>query len=127
MAAVYGVPTGTALGGGILYNKKVFADHGLKVPTTWAEFEANNEALKAAGVAPVGQTYKDTWTSQLFVLADYYNVQAAVPDFATQYTGNKLKYADDAGRAGGLPAPPGGHSTRAGGSRTSAPRPSTTA
>ncbi len=90
---IYGVPTGTALGGGILYNKKVFADHGLKVPTTWAEFEANNDALKTAGVAPVGQTYKDTWTSQLFVLADYYNVQAAVPDFATQYTGNKLTTA----------------------------------
>ena len=90
---IYGVPTGTALGGGILYNKKVFADHGLKVPTTWAEFAANNDALKAAGVAAVGQTYKDTWTSQLFVLADYYNVQAAVPDFATQYTGNKLTTA----------------------------------
>jgi raffinose/stachyose/melibiose transport system substrate-binding protein len=90
---IYGVPTGTALGGGILYNKKVFEANGLKVPTTWAEFEANNDALKAAGVAPVGQTYKDTWTSQLFVLADYYNVQAAVPDFADQYTGNKLKTA----------------------------------
>jgi raffinose/stachyose/melibiose transport system substrate-binding protein len=90
---IYGVPTGTALGGGILYNKKVFESNGLKVPTTWAEFEANNDALKAAGVAPVGQTYKDTWTSQLFVLADYYNVQAAVPDFADQYTGNKLKTA----------------------------------
>jgi raffinose/stachyose/melibiose transport system substrate-binding protein len=90
---IYGVPTGTAMGGGILYNKKVFEANGLKVPTTWAEFAANNDALKAAGVAPVGQTYKDTWTSQLFVLADYYNVQAAVPDFATQYTGNQLKTA----------------------------------
>ena len=94
-SGIYGVPTGTAMGGGILYNKKVFADHNLKVPTTWAEFAANNDALKAAGVAPVGQTYggTDTWTSQLFVLADYYNVQAAVPDFAAQYTGNKLKTA----------------------------------
>ncbi len=34
-----------------------------------------------------------TWTSQLFVLADYYNVQAAIPDFAEQYTANKIKYA----------------------------------
>ena len=34
-----------------------------------------------------------TWTSQLFVLADYYNVQTAVPDFAEQYTNNQAKYA----------------------------------
>ena len=43
---------------------------------------------------PGRATYGDTWTSQLFVLADYYNVQAAVPDFAEQYTANKAKYAD---------------------------------
>lgn len=90
---IYGVPVGTAMGGGILYNKKIYADLGLSVPTTWAEFEANNEAIKAAGIAPVGATFADTWTSQLFVLADYYNVQAAIPDFAEQYTNNKIKYA----------------------------------
>ena len=93
---IFGVPSGTAMGGGILYNKKIFADNGLKVPTTWAEFAANNDKLKAAGIAPVGATYKapDTWTSQLFVLADYCNVQAALPNFATDYTNNKIKYAD---------------------------------
>ena len=70
--------------------------NGLTVPTTWAEFAANNDKLKAAGITPVGATYKapDTWTSQLFVLADYCNVQAAVPNFATDYTNNKIKYAD---------------------------------
>ena len=46
---IFGVPSGTAMGGGILYNKKIFADNGLTVPTTWAEFEANNDKLKAAG------------------------------------------------------------------------------
>ena len=93
---IFGVPSGTAMGGGILYNKKIFDAQGLKVPTTWAEFEANNDKLKAAGITPVGATYKapDTWTSQLFVLADYCNVQAALPSFATDYTNNKIKYAD---------------------------------
>jgi raffinose/stachyose/melibiose transport system substrate-binding protein len=90
---VYGVPLGTGMGGGILYSKKIYSDLGLSVPTTWAEFEANNEKIKAAGIAPVGQTYKDSWTAQLFVLADYYNVQAAIPDFASQFTNNKIKYA----------------------------------
>jgi raffinose/stachyose/melibiose transport system substrate-binding protein len=90
---VFGVPTGTALGGGILYNKKIYEQLGLSVPKTWAEFEANNEKIKAAGIAPVGATYGDTWTSQLFVLADYCNVQQANPNFAADYTNNKAKYA----------------------------------
>lgn len=91
--AVFGVPTGTGMGGGILYNKAVYADLGLSVPTTWEEFAANNAIIKEAGIAPVLATFGDTWTSQLFVLADYYNVEQAVPGFADQYTANEAKYA----------------------------------
>ncbi|MBZ0282061.1 MAG: ABC transporter substrate-binding protein [Anaerolineae bacterium] len=90
---IFGVPTGTAMGGGILYNKAVYEELGLSVPTTWAEFAANNETILAAGIPPVLATFGDTWTSQLFVLGDYYNVAQAVPDFAEQYTGNEAKYA----------------------------------
>lgn len=90
---VFGVPTGTALGGGILYNKKIYEQLGLSVPKTWAEFESNNEKIKEAGIAPVGATYGDTWTSQLFVLADYCNVQQSNSNFAADYTNNKAKYA----------------------------------
>jgi len=94
---VYGVPQGTVMGGGILYNKDVYSKLGLSIPKTWAEFEANNEKIKAAGITPVIETFKapDTWTSQLFVLADYYNVQLANPNFAKDYTANKVKYATD--------------------------------
>jgi raffinose/stachyose/melibiose transport system substrate-binding protein len=87
------VPFGTAMAGGIFYNRKIYQDLGLSVPKTWAEFMANNEKVKAAGKVAVAQTYRDTWTSQLFVLADYYNLQAAVPNFAADYTANKAKYA----------------------------------
>jgi raffinose/stachyose/melibiose transport system substrate-binding protein len=90
---VYGVPEEAAMGGGILYNKKIYADLGLSVPKSWAEFMANNAKIKAAGKVPVIQTFGDTWTSQLFVLADYFNVQKAVPDFAQKYTANQAKYA----------------------------------
>jgi raffinose/stachyose/melibiose transport system substrate-binding protein len=90
---VYGVPIGTAMGGGIFYNRKIYKDLGLSIPKTWAEFMANNAKIKAAGKIAVAQTYKDTWTSQLFVLADYYNVQAQLPNFARDYTANKAKYA----------------------------------
>ena len=43
---IFGVPSGTAMGGGILYNKKIFADNGLKVPTTFAaSFKAAADCL----------------------------------------------------------------------------------
>jgi len=90
---VYGAPEEAAMGGGVLYNKKIYAELGLSVPKSWAEFMANNEAIKQAGQVAVIQTFGDTWTSQLFVLADYYNVQVEVPDFAEKYTANQAKYA----------------------------------
>ena len=63
------------------------------MPITWEEFAANNEALKEAGITPVGASFGTTWTSQLFVLADYHNVAQAEPNFAEDYTANKAKYA----------------------------------
>jgi raffinose/stachyose/melibiose transport system substrate-binding protein len=91
----YGVPVGTATGGAILYNMDVYADLGLEVPTTWDEFMANNQEIKAAGIDPVIQTYADTWTSQLFVLGDFHNVAAADPDWAEKYTAGEVKYAEE--------------------------------
>lgn len=90
---IFGVPTGTAMGGGVLYNKKVFASAGVTPPKSWADFEAAATKLKAAGIPPVIQSYGDSWTSQLFVLADNYNVMQAVPDWPNTYTHNKAQYA----------------------------------
>lgn len=94
---VYAGPLGPAMGGGILYSKTIYDKLGLTIPTTWDEFMANNAKIKAAGIAPVIQSYGDTWTSQLFVLADYHNVAAVNPDWASQYTANdpNAKYVDD--------------------------------
>ncbi len=93
----YGAPIGTTSSGGVLYNKKVYADLGLKVPTSWAEFRSNNEKIKAAGkVTPIYQSYASafTWTAQLFVLGDFANVAAQDPNFAANYTAGKAKYVD---------------------------------
>jgi raffinose/stachyose/melibiose transport system substrate-binding protein len=99
---VYGVPYGTAFGGGVMYNQKVFDQLGLQVPTTWAEFGTVAEAIKAAGISPVIQTYGETWTSQLFVLGDFHNVAAAEPTWADDYTANKAKYATDPAAVAGF-------------------------
>jgi len=93
---VYGVPYGPSMGGGIFYNRAIYAELGLSVPLSWDAFMANNAAIKQAGYVPVVQTYGTTWSSQLFVLGDFFNVQAAEPDFATRYTNNEAKYATSA-------------------------------
>ncbi len=90
---LYGAPFGSSFAGGIMYNKKVYAKLGLSIPTTWAEFISNSEKIKAAGIVPIIQTYGDTWTSQLFVLADFANIAAQDKNWATNYTNNKAKYA----------------------------------
>ncbi len=91
---LYGGPWGSAQGGAVLYNIPVYKKLGLEIPKTWDEFMKNNEAVKkAGGIAPVEQSYGETWTSQLFVLGDYHNVEAQVPDFAAQYTAGQVKYA----------------------------------
>lgn len=90
---VYGVPVGTSFGGGVLYNRQIYEDQGLEVPTTWDEFAANNDQLLDAGITPLGASYGTTWTSQVLVLADFYNVAQAEPSFAEDYTANEAKYA----------------------------------
>jgi raffinose/stachyose/melibiose transport system substrate-binding protein len=92
---LYGAPIESSFGGGILYNKKIYERLGLQVPTTWSEFMANNAKIKAAGIDPVIQTYQDTWTSQLLVLADYHNIAAADPGWAQKYTAGQVKYAQE--------------------------------
>lgn len=92
---LYGAPSGTSRGGVVLYNKKVYEDLGLKVPTSWDEFAANNDKIKAAGKTAVIQSYGTDWTSQLFVLADFGNVLAQDPEWGDAYTNGERKYADE--------------------------------
>ncbi|GAA4158130.1 hypothetical protein GCM10022286_10560 [Gryllotalpicola daejeonensis] len=94
---LYGAPQGTTFDGGVMYNKKVYAQLGLSVPQTWDDFISNSEKIKAAGITPILASYGDTWTSQLFVLADFANVAAQDKNWADDYTDNKsnAKYAKE--------------------------------
>ena len=92
---LYGAPFGGSIGGGVLYNRKIYEQLGLEVPKTWAEFMANNAKIKAEGIDPVIQTYQETWTSQLLVLANHHNVAAADPGWAEKYTANQAKFAQE--------------------------------
>ena len=50
------------MGASVIYNKTLFAEHGIEVPTTWDELIAAADTLQAAGVTPFYATLKDDWT-----------------------------------------------------------------
>jgi raffinose/stachyose/melibiose transport system substrate-binding protein len=57
---IYGLPMEQDLMG-VYYNKDLFAEHGLAVPTTYAEFQALVEKLKEEGIVPVAFGNRDRW------------------------------------------------------------------
>jgi raffinose/stachyose/melibiose transport system substrate-binding protein len=73
---VYVVPTGLSYYTGVFYNKDIFADNGLDVPTTYSEFEDVIDTLKEAGVTPIGIGGKDGWPGAMPMQA---SVQSLFP------------------------------------------------
>uniref|UniRef100_UPI003FEFD219 ABC transporter substrate-binding protein n=1 Tax=Blautia sp. TaxID=1955243 RepID=UPI003FEFD219 len=57
----YGVPYATN-SSGIIYNKDIFAENSVEIPTTFSELMEACEKLEAAGVTPFELTFKDAWT-----------------------------------------------------------------
>ena len=49
---------------GVVYNKDLFAQHNVQVPTTWTELLAACKTFQAAGITPIYMTIRDPWTIQ---------------------------------------------------------------
>lgn len=60
----YGVPLNIS-STQFFFNKKIFADQGLEIPTTWDEFIEVNEKLLAAGITPIAMGTKESWLLSL--------------------------------------------------------------
>ncbi|MHA6512525.1 ABC transporter substrate-binding protein [Tessaracoccus sp. Z1128] len=52
----------SAMAASVIYNKRIFADNGVEVPTTWDALIDVCERLKGAGVTPFYATFMDPWT-----------------------------------------------------------------
>ena len=79
----YTVPTGLSYYTGITYNKKIFADNNIKVPTTWDEFLKVCAALKAKNLTPISIGGKDTaGIVMLSVVQSLYPTAQAKQDLA---------------------------------------------
>ncbi|XID94078.1 ABC transporter substrate-binding protein [Paenibacillaceae bacterium WGS1546] len=94
----YSMPMDATTLMGVFYNKKIFADLGLQIPTTWDEFLAVAERIKAAGTTPVYYSGKDIWTLQTVPHFGFSQDIAAsglsFPDFWEQMNTNKKHYAE---------------------------------
>ncbi|QUL54738.1 extracellular solute-binding protein [Paenibacillus tritici] len=52
----------------IFYNKEIFAQYNLHVPSTYEEFKSVVRALSSHGVAPVALGNKDRWTGSIWYM-----------------------------------------------------------
>ncbi|MFT4221009.1 MAG: extracellular solute-binding protein [Microbacterium sp.] len=77
----------------MFYNKKVFEDNGVSVPTTFDELLGVCKALKAKGITPVNFGNKDGWPGLHYVTQlNAYNVPAATLD--QDYSSDEPAYTD---------------------------------
>ncbi|MDT0570302.1 extracellular solute-binding protein [Streptomyces sp. DSM 3412] len=79
---------------GIWYNKKLFADHDITVPTTYDQLVAAAAKLKGAGVTPFSADGKDGWP--LTRLVSGYIYRALGPDALQAVADGKAKLTDPA-------------------------------
>jgi alpha-glucoside transport system substrate-binding protein len=76
----------------VWYNTKVFDNAGAKVPKTWKDFLATNQAISDSGVTPMSVGGADGW-----VLTDWFEnvyLSQAGPEKYDQLAQHKIKWTD---------------------------------
>jgi len=91
----YGLTIWDTVGGSwvIVYNKKAFADNGISVPTTYAEFAAACQTLQDAGINPIYEPFADGWHHVLWFLEMGPVYEAATPGLADALNANEATFA----------------------------------
>ncbi|KAF4326004.1 hypothetical protein G195_000060 [Phytophthora kernoviae 00238/432] len=80
---------------GVVYNKQIFADLGLSIPTSYEQFLAICEKIKASGITPVFMPYKDAWAANIWPAAAFADFVAKNdPTFFDELNSNKKKWSD---------------------------------
>lgn len=89
---IYGFAAAIKTGGmGVVYNKTMFEEKGLSVPTTYDEFLAICETLKADGITPFYGPFKDVWTFQMWTTSTWgYYVAKNEPDLWERLNNNEI-------------------------------------
>lgn len=79
---------------GVYYNRQMFKELGLKVPTTLAELNEVINKLKAKGITPFASHMVETWSIGNMVMQFAINdVFAKTPDWGDQFRAGKVSFA----------------------------------
>lgn len=90
----YGLPLCT-VAVNVFYNKKIFADQGIAVPTTWTEFVAACDKIQAAKIDPIMLGGKDQWPVNMVLIAlETPIVHVPNPDFYNKLRTEETKFTD---------------------------------
>jgi len=94
---VYGLP-GHDISGvwALAYNKKIFADLNLSVPTNFKEFKAVCEAIKNAGITPIYECVSDGWHHTLWFPELGPIIEKTEPGTADKLNNNETTFAKSA-------------------------------
>jgi raffinose/stachyose/melibiose transport system substrate-binding protein len=94
---VYGQTIWDTVGGSwvVVYNKAIFADNGIEVPTTYDEFAAACQTLSSAGVTPIYEPVSDGWHHVLWFAELGPAYEAASPGLVDRLNANEVAMADD--------------------------------
>lgn len=80
---------------GVVYNKQIFEELGLTIPTNYEQFLAVCEKIKASGITPVFMPYKDAWAANIWPAAAFADFVAKnEPTFFDDLNSNKKKWSD---------------------------------
>ena len=79
----------------IVYNKDIFANLGLSVPTTYDEFKTVCQTIKDAGIAPIYEPISDGWHHVLWFPELGPRYEQVTPGLADELNANMVKFADD--------------------------------
>ena len=78
----------------VVYNKDIFAEQGLSVPTNYAEFKDVCLALKDAGINPLYEPMSDGWHHVLWFPMVGPRFEEVNPGLAEQLNKNEVKFAE---------------------------------
>ncbi|MDO7880609.1 ABC transporter substrate-binding protein [Salinibacterium soli] len=91
---IYAVPQGMQTAQ-VYYNKTIFDDLGLDVPTTWDEFLEVSEEIKASGVAPI--VIPGAVAGQIALAGEVLgNARRGGPEFTQEFVAGDVDLTDDA-------------------------------
>jgi raffinose/stachyose/melibiose transport system substrate-binding protein len=85
-----------------VYNKDIFQQLGISVPTTFDEFAAACETIKAAGITPIYEPIADGWHQVLWFPFAGPSFEQAEPGLADKLNANTATFAGDANMTTGM-------------------------